>query len=121
MAKKKRASAEQEQPSENLANKKKTSKADKNKSLVWSAASVAAAFAGVAIAKFLLNLIWRTATGKKPPTNPTNPEVDPGEAITWAVASGAAIALARILATRRAAQYYARSTGHLPPGLEQKS
>ena len=104
-----------------MAKKNSVSKTGKNKSISWSVASVVAAFAGVALAKFLLNGIWRTATGKKPPTNPNNPEVDPGEAITWAVASGAAIALARILATRKAAQYFAKSTGQLPPSLEQES
>jgi hypothetical protein len=27
--------------------------------------------------------------------------------------------LARMLATRKAAGYYAKSTGHLPPGMEE--
>ena len=31
--------------------------------------------------------------------------------------TGAMVALARMVAQRRAASYYARSTGHLPPGL----
>jgi hypothetical protein len=33
--------------------------------------------------------------------------------------SGAAMGLARMLAARKAADYYRRSTGHLPPGVEQ--
>lgn len=93
--------------------------APKDNSLFWSMMSVAVALVGAAVAKQLLNLLWRAATGKNPPTNPSSPDVQAGEAVTWAVASGAAIALARILATRRAAGYYAKSTGHLPPGLEQ--
>ena len=39
------------------------------------------------------------------------------EAVLWATVSGTAVQIARMLATRRAANYYARSTGHLPPGL----
>ena len=39
------------------------------------------------------------------------------EALTWAAVSGTIVAVARMLATRRAANYYARSTGHLPPGV----
>ena len=33
--------------------------------------------------------------------------------------SGALVALARMFAQRRAAGYYAKSTGHLPPGLKK--
>ena len=39
--------------------------------------------------------------------------------MAWAVFSGALVGLARMLAQRRAASYYARSTGHLPPGLHK--
>jgi hypothetical protein len=44
-----------------------------------------------------------------------------GEAVMWAVASGVAVGLARMLAGRKAADYYRRSTGHLPPNLEDVS
>jgi hypothetical protein len=42
-----------------------------------------------------------------------------GEALVWAMASGAAIGVARMLATRVAASTYRITTGHLPPGLEE--
>ncbi len=35
----------------------------------------------------------------------------------WAAISGTLIGVARMLASRRAAHYYAKSTGHLPPQL----
>jgi hypothetical protein len=35
------------------------------------------------------------------------------------VASGAAIGVARLLATRKAAEYWRRSTGNLPPGMDE--
>ena len=60
---------------------------------------------------------WKAATGKNPPANPADPDVDVGEAVAWAAVSGALIGLARMAAARRAAGYYAKSTGHLPPGL----
>ena len=41
------------------------------------------------------------------------------QAIPFALASGALLGLARMLATRKAADYYAKSTGHLPPGMEE--
>ena len=46
-------------------------------------------------------------------------EVAMGEAVAWAVVSGTFVALARMLAQRRAADYYARSAGHLPPQLQK--
>ena len=57
--------------------------------------------------------------GEEPAQNPADPDVDVWEAVAWAAVSGTAIALARMLATRKAASYYARSTGHLPPGLQK--
>lgn len=85
----------------------------------WSAFSLAAALGAAAAAKKGLNTTWRAATGKNPPANPADPDVGVWEAVAWAAISGTIIALARMLATRKAAHYYARSTGHLPPGLQK--
>lgn len=88
-------------------------------SKVWSVFSLAAALGAAAVAKKALNTTWRATTGKNPPANPADPDVDVKEALAWAAVSGTLIAVARMLATRRAANYYAKSTGHLPPGLEK--
>ena len=88
-------------------------------SKVWSVFSLGAALGAAAVAKKTLNTGWRAATGKNPPANPADPDVALWEAIAWASVSGTFIALARMLATRRAAEYYAKSTGHLPPELQK--
>ena len=88
-------------------------------SKVWSAFSLVAALTAAALAKKGLNTSWKAATGKNPPANPADPDVDIWEAVTWAAVSGTLVALARMLATRKAATYYAKSTGHLPPGLQK--
>jgi hypothetical protein len=88
-------------------------------SKVWSVFSLAAALGAAAMAKKGLNTSWKAATGKNPPANPADPDVDIWEAVAWAAVSGTLIALARMLATRKAATYYAKSTGHLPPGLQK--
>ena len=93
------------------------SKEQKDSSKVWSVFSLIAALAAAAAARKALNTSWRAATGKPPPANPASPNVAMGEALAWAAVSGTIVAVARMLATRRAAQYYARSTGHLPPGV----
>ena len=88
-------------------------------SKVWTVFSLVSALGAAAIAKKGLDRSWTLATGKKPPENPADPDVDIREAVAWAVVSGTAIGLARMLAQRRAASYYARSTGHLPPDLRK--
>jgi hypothetical protein len=90
---------------------------DSGSSKLWTVFSVASALVAAALAKKALDTGWRAATGKHPPENPADPDVAMGEAIAWAVVSGTFVALARMIAQRRAADYYARSAGHLPPQL----
>lgn len=90
-----------------------------NSSKFYAAFSLAAALGAAAVAKKGLNSTWRAATGKNPPANPADPDVSLAEAIMWAALSGTLIGVARMLAARRAAHYYARSTGHLPPQLQK--
>ena len=88
-------------------------------SKVWTVFSLASALGAAALARKTLDKSWKVATGKKPPENPADPDVEIWEAVTWAVVTGAFIAVARMLAQRRAAAYYTRSTGHLPPDLKR--
>jgi hypothetical protein len=88
-------------------------------SKIWTVFSLVSALGAAAFAKKAIDKSWTIATGKRPPENPADPDVDIWEAVAWAVASGTAIGLARMIAQRRAASYYARSTGHLPPDLRK--
>lgn len=65
-----------------------------------------------------VNLVWRASLGRRAPASPENPEVTMREAVAWAIVSGSAAQLARIIATRRAVDYWVRSTGQLPPGIK---
>lgn len=88
-------------------------------SKLWSAFSLVSALGAAAVARKALDTTWKKTTGKVPPANPADPDVEIWEAVAWAALSGTLIAIARMLATRRAAQYYQRSTGHLPPQLQK--
>jgi hypothetical protein len=79
---------------------------------------VSALLAGLAARK-AITIGWQKASGRNPPANPATPETSWAEAVAFAVASGAAMGVARMVATRKAAGYYRRSTGHLPPGMEE--
>ena len=88
-------------------------------SKVWTVFSLVTALGAAAVARKTLDKSWKGATGKKPPENPADPDVEIWEAAVWAAITGAFVALARMLAQRRAASYYTRSTGHLPPDLQR--
>jgi subtilisin family serine protease len=78
-----------------------------------------ASIAGAYAARKALQIVWKTSTGKQPPANPEHPEVTWAEAVSWAVVSGAVIGVARMAAQRKVAASWHRSTGKLPPGLEE--
>lgn len=78
-------------------------------SKTWSTFMTVFALVAAAVAKKGLNTSWRAATGKKPPVNPADPDVDLKEALLWAAFSGTFVAITRMLATRQAASYVARS------------
>lgn len=87
-------------------------------SKTWSMMGLAATVGATFAARKALTTTWKLATGKQPPVNAAHPDVSMAEAVAWATVSGIAVGVARMLATRRAADYFRRSTGHLPPNLE---
>jgi hypothetical protein len=87
--------------------------------LVWRVLGTSAAIGAAVVARKLITSGWTAATGKAPPANPENPQVSWPEAVGWAVASGAFIGVARLLATRKAAAYYTKSAGHPPKSLQK--
>jgi hypothetical protein len=93
--------------------------ADSGSSKLWTVFSLVSALGAATLAKKALDAGWKAATGKHPPENPADPDVAVAEAVAWAVVSGTFVALARMLAQRRAARYYERSAGHLPPQLQK--
>jgi hypothetical protein len=93
--------------------------ADSGGSKLWTVFSLVCTLGAAALAKKALDTGWRAATGKHPPENPADPDVQMREAVAWAVVSGTFVAVARMLAQRRAADYYRRSAGHLPPQLQK--
>ena len=90
-----------------------------NSSLGWRVmGGVSAVIAGI-VARKLLVKAWQASTGDDPPANPAAPGTNWRKATAFALVSGALMGLARMLATRKAAEYYRKSTGHLPPDMEE--
>lgn len=75
-----------------------------------------AVVAGIA-AKKVIGTVWQKA-GKDLDIDPNNPDSPIVEAILYATVAGVAAGVAKTLATRKAAEFYQRSAGHLPTGMD---
>lgn len=71
------------------------------------------------VAKNVLERGYKSVTGRIPPENPEDPDVDWREALAWAIVSGVVMAVARLLFQRAAAGAWVKHRGELPPGLER--
>ena len=78
-------------------------------------------FGAAFVARKAVTSGWKLVTGNEPPANPEDPEVEWAEAIGWALLSGAAIGLARLVASRQAAVWYRQFTGEHPPNMQDAS
>lgn len=86
----------------------------------WKVVGVTSGLLAVTVSKKALEATWRkTHDGADPPRNPAAPGTTWTEALTWAAASGVALAAARLFASRGAARVWQKTTGGLPPGLEE--
>jgi hypothetical protein len=71
-------------------------KEDIGTKVVNTLTTMAAAF----VARKLLTAVWTKSTGKKPPTNPEDPQLALTEALGWSILVGITVAAARVIAIR---------------------
>src|SRR5690348_13519186 len=74
--------------------------------LGWRIFGGLAAVLAALVARKSLTAGWTKAVGDEPPSNPEDPDTTWKEALGWALLSGAVMGLARLLATRKAADYW---------------
>lgn len=92
-----------------------------DRDLLWKVVgALSGAMAGM-LTRTLLKAGWRKVKGTNPPTNPASPATTWSEAITWAAASGVAMAVMRLVAQRGAAAAWRKKTGAYPRSLESVS
>ncbi len=89
--------------------------------LGWKVLGTGSAVLAAAAAQRGLSAAWRVATGTPPPTIPEDPDTDWGEAVAWAALCGVVVGVVRLVAVRKAANYYRRSTGSLPKALVRRA
>ena len=86
---------------------------------VWKLVGITSGLVAARTTKKVLDTTWTKTRGTEPPRNPAAPGTSWGEALCWAVATGAALGVARLVAMRGAAQAWKKTTGALPPGVEE--
>jgi hypothetical protein len=85
---------------------------------MWRALSLVFTLAAGALAQRAIATGWKAATGHTPPTKPESPEVGVVESVLFAALAGALLNVARVVATRQAAVYWAkRHGGAIPEAL----
>ena len=85
----------------------------------WKVVSTASGLVAALLVRRLLGLVWArvSPTGHEPPLNPADRRIGWGEALAWAVASGAGVGAARVVSDRVAAKGWELATGEPPPGM----
>ena len=65
-----------------------------------------------------LDTVWRRTKRTEPPADPASPGTPWMEALLWAAASGVAVGVGRLVATKGAATAKQKLTGRAPKGME---
>ncbi len=88
-------------------------------SIVWKALAAGSTVIATLVAGRVAEQIWKS-TGQDD-VNPEDPEAPVLQAVAYAALTGLLVAGLKTFATRKAAQYYENSAGHLPKGVLPKS
>ena len=86
--------------------------------IVWRVIGPGSAVLAGIVANKVVETIWKKA-GRGDGLDPRDPRVPLGDAVAFAALTGLAVGAARVIAMRRAAKFYEKSSGHLPKALEQ--
>lgn len=85
---------------------------------VWRLLGTGSAILAGVVANKLVTTVWKKA-GRDEVLDPRDPRTPWKDAVAFAALTGLAVGAARVIATRKAAQYYARSAGHLPKAMQE--
>ena len=85
--------------------------------LVWRVMGTGSAVLAGIIANKLVTQIWKKA-GRDAVVDPRDPRTPWIDAVMFAALTGLAVGAARTITTRKAAEYYEKSAGHLPKAMQ---
>ena len=85
---------------------------------VWRVLGTGSAILAGVVASKVVTAVWKRA-GRDEILDPRDPRTPWKDAVVFAALTGLAVGAARVLVTRKAAEYYEKSTGHLPPPMQE--
>ena len=85
--------------------------------VAWKIMGTGGALLAGFIATKVIDAVWAKAEGDE--INPKSPNAPLAKAVAYAMITGLAVGAARTLATRRAAKFYEKSSGHLPAEIRE--
>jgi hypothetical protein len=86
--------------------------------VAWRIMGTGGAILAGVLAKKLVDAVWARAGQDE--VNPQHPDAPLLKAVAYAAVTGLAVGAARTITTRKAAEYYAKSAGHLPEQIEKE-
>lgn len=89
--------------------------------LVWKILGTGAPIIAANLARKGTQMGWEKTTRRKAPVSANAQDTNIKEAAAWALVSGAAIGVARMVAERQSAKYFTKSAGHSPEVYEQQA
>jgi Protein of unknown function (DUF4235) len=89
--------------------------------IAWKAVALGVGAASAFVTRKAITAVWKGVKGDDPPSNPAARSTTWSQALVWAVASGVALAVARLVAQRSAAAAWKAKTGGYPRALEEAS
>ncbi len=86
----------------------------------WRAVSTGSGLLAGFVTRLTLNWVWKRfgPSDHDPPLNPADRRIGWGEALTWSVAAGVGVGVARLVSDRLSAEVWEMATGEPPPGIE---
>lgn len=87
--------------------------------MLWRGLAIGVGVGAGIASRSAMNAAWRRVQGSEPPANPASPRTSWPEALTWSIALGVAVAVARVVAQRGAAEAWRATTGAYPETLDE--
>lgn len=86
--------------------------------LAWKVMGTGGAILAGVLATKVVNVVWAKAGQDE--INPKSPNAPLAKAVAYAAITGLAVGIARTFTQRKAAEYYAKSSGHLPADIREE-
>jgi len=85
----------------------------------WQLVGAGSGLVAGLLTRRILVVVWKQVAHDDPPANPAARGVSWPQALTWAISSGVALAVTRLVAQRGAAEAWKAVTGDYPAALDE--